>query len=238
MCAPRRAGEVGGAGEQRVGGEVVADERHPAVRPEPPARQERRAWRPGGPASRRSGRRTARARCPSPTRRARPGCRCARRPSAAGARWPIVPASITVVTPLSRLSTNVSVAARPSSSGVCASFSGTAQEKIDSPGGEVVGHAAAGQRVAGRVLVGVDEAGRDDAAGGVELGGAGVGGADLGGRADGDDAPAADGDGAVEDDPPLGVDRQQVAAGDEQVGASLNRGPARRRTRCCCRRDR
>ena len=120
-----------------------------------------------------------------------------------------MPASITVVTPLSRLSTNVSVAASPSSSGVWASLSGTAHEKIDSPGGRSSGtqlRASGSPVVCWWVLTkpGVTTQPRR-----VELGDAGMGGADLGGRADGDDAPAADGDGAVEDDPPLGVDRQR-----------------------------
>ncbi len=47
-----------------------------------------------------------------------------------------------------------------------------------------------------------------------------MGGADIGGRADGEDATTADGDRAVEHDAPLGVERQQVAPGDEEVGGA------------------
>ena len=129
-----------------------------------------------------------------------------------------MPASITVVTPFSRLSTNVSVAATPSSSGVWASLSGTAQEKIDSPGGRSSGtqlRASGSPVVCWWVLTkpGVTTqpvASSSGVPGYAARTSAVVPTATM--------RPAADGDGAVEDDPALGVDRQQVAAGDEQVG--------------------
>jgi hypothetical protein len=46
---------------------------------------------------------------------------------------------MTVVTPWSRLSTNETVAAMPSSSGRWASLSGIAHSKIDAPGGRSSG---------------------------------------------------------------------------------------------------
>ena len=234
------AGEVGGAGEQGVGGEVVADERDPAL-DEAAGRQEVEASPPGGRASRRSGRRTARARCPSPRRRARRGCPTVRAASAAGCevsdragldhrghaveeavderqrrREPVVVGRVGVV-----------------------QGHGPGEDRLARR--QVVGHAAAGQRIAGRVLVGVDEAGRDDATGGVE----------LGARRDGRRARRRSVPTATIVPPAMAmapsrmmrrsasiVSRSPPVTSRSAGPASLNRGPARRRTRGCCRRDR
>ena len=59
----------------------------------------------------------------------------ARIPAAALAGCATVPASITVVTPLRRLSSEPTVAASSSCSAVCTACSGTDHEKIERPGG-------------------------------------------------------------------------------------------------------
>jgi len=72
--------------------------------------------------------------------------------------------------------------------------------------------------------MGVDEARRDDAPRRVQAADTRVGSDDVGARADGHDQAAGDSDRAVEDDPPLGVHRDDVAAGHEEIGRGVKRG--------------
>ena len=79
-----------------------------------------------------------------------------------------------------------------------------------------VGDAALHQRVAGEVFVGVDHAGRDDAPRRVEDLGVGPLGEQRARLADGDDVAGLDGDGATEDHLAYRVHRDDVASGYEQ----------------------
>ena len=129
----RRLGQIGGAGQQFVRRQVVADQRDPAL--DQPAGWVR--WRrplAAGRAPRRPCRRTGRPRCPSPTCRWCRGCRrpasprrrCrGGRPCRLRPRWSRRSA---------RDSTAHSIADISSSAGVCAPCSGTDHAKIDSPG--------------------------------------------------------------------------------------------------------
>ena len=221
------AGQRAGPADELVGHQVVADERHPAV-DQAAAAGTRRAPRPGAPAPRRPARRTGRPRRPSPTSRPCPACRprpCRPRPASG---WATVPASMVVVTPLVTASTQARVAESSSSSPVWAACTGTAQAKIASPGGQVVGDRRADQAVAGEVLVGVDEARRDDRARAAEGGHAGVAAGRLGPVDHAEDRPVRHEDGGVDEDRPRRVHREHVVAGHDEVrglgGRQVGRG--------------